>query len=125
MSINITERILDCKIENIQGHYMLFVSGDIDVHTAVQFKQAVTSILDVTERHLIIDIHNVEYMDSSGLGILAYAVKRLSHNSGTVNLVGCNPRIDNILYITQMSAFVRLHETMDDAINALFTPVSV
>ncbi len=106
---------------DIQGHKVLFVSGDIDVHTALQFKQAVQKILDMSERHLIVDVHNVGYMDSSGLGILAFAVKRLSHISGTVNLVGCKPAIEYILQITQMSAFVRLHESMDDTIKALFT----
>lgn len=123
MSTNILETIINSstlgsRIADIQGHRILILSGEIDSHTALQFKRAVTNILNEDERHLIIDMHNVSYMDSSGLGILAYAIKRLNPKRGTINLVGCNARIEHILYKTQMYAFITLCENMNDAMNS-------
>ena len=124
MSTNILETIinsstLNSRIAQIQGHTVLVLSGEIDSHTALQFKRTVTDILNGDERDLIIDMHNVSYMDSSGLGILAYAIKRVSPKRGTVNLVGCNARIEHILYKTQMYAFLTLCENMNDALNLI------
>jgi len=124
MSSNILETIinsstLNSRIADIQGYKVLILSGEIDSHTAPQFKRVVTNILNGEEQHLIIDMHNVTYMDSSGLGILAYAIKRLSPKRGTINLVGCNTRIEHILYKTQMYAFITLSENMNDAIDTI------
>ena len=73
---------------------------------------------------MIIDMHDVSYMESSGLGILAYAIKRLSPSSGIVNLVGCNSRISHILHAIQMSAFIVLNQNMDDIAKAISAPIS-
>ena len=83
------------------------------------------SILNGGEQHLIMDMHDIRYMDSSGLGILAFAVKHLSPNAGTVNLVGCNATTVRALFITQMSAFVALHQNMDEAMEAIYAPVLI
>lgn len=117
--------VFEFQIVEIQGHKVLILSGEINAHTSPQFKQAITSTLDVIEQHLIIDMHKVSYIDSSSLGVLAFAVKRLSPNSGTVNLIGCNSRIDSMFRLTQMSEFIALHRNMNDALKAISTRASL
>ena len=107
------------QIVDFQGHKVLSVSGEIDAYAAPQFMQAVTNILDGDEQHLIIDMHNVEYIDSTGLSILVFAMKRLSQNDGIVNLVGCKPNIERIFFVTQLSTFMALHQTIEDALKAI------
>lgn len=102
-----------------RGYVILTVSGEIDTHTALQFKQSVVRVLNEDQQHLIIDMHNINYMDTSGLGILAYAEEHLSINGGTVNLVGCKPIVDNIFCATHLPTFIALHQCMDDAMEAI------
>jgi anti-sigma B factor antagonist len=110
---------LETQIVEVQGHKVLNLSGEIDVYSAPQFKQAVVSILDGAQQHLIVDMHNVRYMDSSGFGILLSAVKRLRPNGGTVNLIGCASSIDRVLHITKLDAIFALHQNMDEVMKAI------
>ena len=100
-------------------HKVLALSGEIDVYTAPQFKLAMISILESVQKHLIMDLHNVSYMDSSGFMVLVLAMKRLRLIGGTVNLVGCKPHIDRILNVTKLATLVALHQNLDDAIETI------
>jgi anti-sigma B factor antagonist len=118
-STNSNKPAFEYKLVEKQAHNVLVLSGDIDMHTAYQFKEAVMCILDGDEQHLIIDMNDVSYVDSSGLGIFVSAMKRVIPIGGTVNLVGCNPRINHMFYTTHLSSFIALHENMDDALTAI------
>ena len=117
---------LDIEIHTIEidGHKVLVVSGEIDVHTSPQFNRAVKNTVNSDVYHLIIDMHNVRYMDSSGLYILFSAAKRLYHKGGTVNIVSCMPYLTHILAITHLNEIINLHRNIDDTIRALSAPVS-
>jgi len=116
---NACESDFGIQIVELQGHSILVLSGDIDVNSAPHLKHSIISILDRTDHDLIIDMHNVIYMDSTGVSTLLSAMKHLSPNGGSLNLVGCSPRIERILDITHLSSFIALHENMDDAIEAI------
>ena len=107
------------QIIQIQGYQVLVLSGDIDVYSAPQLKQSIISILDEDTQHLIIDMHNVIYIDSCVITTLISAVKRVKSKGGTLNLVGCSSRIEHVLCITKVSAFMTLHANVEDAIEAL------
>jgi len=109
------------QVVEMQGHRILVLSGEIDVYSSPQFKQAIISILDGDEQHLIIDMQEVTYMDSTGLSILTSVVKRISPNGRTVNLVGCKPHIERVLHITKISTFIALHQNTEDALKAIST----
>jgi anti-sigma B factor antagonist len=115
---------LENQILEFQGYKILIPSGEIDLYTAPQFKQSLISILDETEQHLILDMHNVRFMDSTGISTLMSAVKRINSNGGTVNLVGTKPNIDRILCTTNISAFIASHQNIEDAIEAISSVVS-
>jgi len=118
-TINVNNSRLDSQIVENQGHKILVLSGVIDIYTALQLKQTYIAVLDGTEQHLIVDIHNVYYMDSTGLGILISVAKRLSPKGGTLHLVGCNSKIKYMLLVTNVSWFVPLHQSVDEAIEAI------
>lgn len=112
------------QVAELLGLKILVMAGEIDAYTAPQFEHSVKSILDMDVQHLIIDAHNLRYMDSIGLGILISVAKRLNPGSGTVNLVGCKPHIERIFRITKTSAIFALHQNMDDAIAGISPLVS-
>jgi anti-sigma B factor antagonist len=115
----VSSKLAYCIFE-IRGHKILKVSGEIDAYSAPEFRQAVTNFIDRGVPHLLIDMYDVTYMDSSGFAVFVCALKRLSANGGTVNLIGCSPTTARILYITKLSAIIELHECIEDAIDAVY-----
>lgn len=110
---------LETDQTEINGKMILNVVGEIDVYTAPQFKEAVNDILAGGEKHLVIDMAGVTYMDSSGFGTLLSATKRLRPQGGTVNLVKVSPAIDRILRITRLNTVFGTYDNVDDAVSAV------
>ena len=108
---------LETGQRKIDGTTVLDVIGEIDVYTAPQFKEAVNSVLAEGEKHLIINMASVTYMDSSGFGTLLSATKRLRPMGGTVNLVKCNNAIDRILRITRLNTVFAIYDSVDEAVD--------
>ena len=109
---------LETGVRDIEGTKVLDVAGEIDVYTAPQFKEAVNGILAEGQKHLVINMANVSYMDSSGFGTLLSATKRLRPQGGTVNLVKCNRSIERILKITRLDTIFATHGDVDEAVRA-------
>jgi len=110
---------LETATREIDSVKVLDVTGEIDVYTAPQFKEAVNSILESGQKHLIINMAGVTYMDSSGFGTLLSATKRLRPQGGTVNLVKCNSSIDRILSITRLNTIFGTYNSVEEAIEAV------
>lgn len=109
---------LQTGISEMDGHKILDVVGEIDVYTAPEFREAVHSIITSGQKHLIINMAKVTYMDSSGFGTLLSATKRLRPMGGTVNLVRCSSSIDRILRITRLNTIFGLYDSVDEAVRA-------
>ena len=70
------ERIrLETETREVSGTKILDVEGEIDVYTAPQFKEAVNKVIADGQKHLIINMAGITYMDSSGFGTLVVGHK--------------------------------------------------
>ncbi len=110
---------LESEIREVEGVKVLALSGEIDVYTAPQFKDAVSEILASGQLHLIVDMSKVNYMDSSGFGTLLSATKKLRPQNGSVNLVGCTPAIERILHITKLDTVFVTCSNLNDCLASI------
>ena len=110
---------LETSTREVNGYKVLDMTGEIDVYTAPQFKEAVNQIISAGQKDLIVNMERVTYMDSSGFGTLLSATKRLRPEGGTVNLVACNSAIDRMLRITQLNTVFGAFQTVGEAVAAV------
>ncbi len=109
---------LDSEMRMIDDAEVLEIKGEIDVYTAPQFKEAIDGVLLSGQKHLIINMAGVTYMDSSGFGALLSATKRLRPIGGTVSLVHCSNAIDRILKTTRLDTIFFMFDSLDEAVAA-------
>ncbi|MDH7602724.1 MAG: STAS domain-containing protein [Armatimonadota bacterium] len=109
---------LETNLRNVDGRQVLDVKGEVDVYTAPQFKEAVNKMVDSGEKHILIDMSGVRYMDSSGFGTLLSVMKRLKPNGGSINLINVSSPIDRILKITRLNQVFATYPSVDEAIRA-------
>lgn len=118
-------RIEDVRIElalrQISDIPVLRVVGEIDVYTAPEFKSALNKTILTGASHLVIDLTDVSYMDSSGFGALLSATKQVRPKGGTVNLVGCSEAIERMLKITSLDTVFGMFPCLDDALESIST----
>ncbi|MGZ5212397.1 MAG: STAS domain-containing protein [Actinomycetota bacterium] len=79
---------------------VLQVSGELDLHTSPALRDSVSKILEAGTSKLAIDLEHVGFMDSSSLGILVVALKRIRENGGDLALVGVNGSPLKVLALT-------------------------
>lgn len=96
------------------GVPVLDLRGEVDLSTAPILKEALTHATE-NSRHLIINMADVTYMDSSGFGTLLAVTRALRPLGGSVHLVGCNSGIDRMLQITRLNTLFGIHGSEDEA----------
>ena len=83
------------------GQTVLAVAGEIDTQSADELRGKVDE-LDVSHRTLVLDLHGVEFVDSSGLGALLGIKKQQDRGGGTLLLTRLSDAVARIIEITKM-----------------------
>lgn len=92
------------------------VSGEIDVYTAPRLREALISLVDAGNFRLIVDMEGVEFLDSTGLGVLVGGLKRVRAHDGSIDLVCTQGRILRIFRITGLSKVFDIYDSVDEAV---------
>lgn len=92
------------------GRVCISIAGEADIFTAPDMKEKINSSVEKTEHHLCIDLTELEYIDSTGLGLLVGALKRMRNKDGKVSLVRPQPQIRKLLDITGLSKVFDIKE---------------
>ena len=91
------------------------VSGEIDMATAPRLRQ---HVLTVTARELdglVLDLDRVDFIDSTGLGVIVGAAKRMRMNEGLLRIVCAQPHLNELFELTRLNEVFDLYETLEDA----------
>jgi anti-sigma B factor antagonist len=92
------------------------VSGEVDVYTAPRLREAVVSAIDDGSTRLVIDVDKVEFLDSTGVGVMVGALKKVRSAGGTLDIVCTQPRLLKIFDITGLDKVFGLHPSLADAL---------
>ena len=93
------------------------VTGEIDLFTAPEFKQRVSAPIDVGRTHVIVDLTETTFIDSSSLGVLIGAHRRLRRLEGSLVIVCSNDAIVKTFRITGLDSVFTIVTTLDEAFN--------
>ena len=91
------------------------VGGEIDVYTAPRLREAIVAAVEAGHTRLIIDVTRVDFLDSTGLGVLVGALKRVRGDGGSLDIVVTQERILKIFQITGLDKVFGLHTSVEAA----------
>jgi len=92
------------------------VAGEIDVYTAPQLREQLVELVDSGRYDLVIDMERVEFLDSTGLGVLVGGLKRVRAHDGSLRLVCTQERILKIFRITGLTKVFPIYDSVADAV---------
>jgi anti-sigma B factor antagonist len=98
--------------------HVLTVQGEIDIFTAPEFKQALAVPIEAGRTNVVVDLTEVTFLDSSSLGVLIGAHKRLGLRGGKLTVVAEARPIVNTFKVTGLDGVFRLVKTRDQALQA-------
>ncbi|NUS73428.1 MAG: STAS domain-containing protein [Corynebacteriales bacterium] len=91
---------LSLNTRQVGVYSVLEVGGEIDVYTAPALRDQLVELADSGASKIVVDLEGVEFLDSTGLGVLVGALKRAQASGGILRLVSSQERILKIFRIT-------------------------
>lgn len=108
MELSLTSR-------GVAGHTVVEVHGEVDVYTAPMLRERLTELIGGGARSVVVDLSQVEFLDSTGLGVLVGTQKRLRISGGTLALVCPKEPLLKVFRITALDRVFHLYETVEAA----------
>jgi anti-sigma B factor antagonist len=98
------------------GRTVVSVAGEIDVYTAPRLREEITELVAAGTYDIVIDMSEVEFLDSTGLGVLVGGLKKVRAHDGSLQLVCNQDRLLKIFRITGLAKVFVIHETAEAAL---------
>jgi len=95
---------------------VLAVKGEVDVYTAPRLREKLVELDSEGKRRVVVDLEGVEFLDSTGLGVLVGGLKRLRGHGGDLALVCTHQRILKIFEITGLTKVFSIYSSVSEAV---------
>jgi len=99
--------------------HVLAVRGEIDLFTAPELKRVLTECIENGQVRIVIDLTETTFLDSTALGVLIGAVKRLRSRDGALAIVNVDENISKIFEVTGLDQIFTIVATREEAIDAV------
>lgn len=108
MNINIDEQGTTVLIEVKEER--------LDAHNSSELKTQMLSLFDEGKNNLVIDLQDVRFVDSSGLGSLVSGFKNASARNGTLKLSGLQPQVKSMFELTRLHRVFEIFPGSEEAL---------
>ncbi|WP_323006515.1 STAS domain-containing protein [Pseudorhodobacter sp.] len=87
----------------------------IDAASAIQFKERMREMTQAASDRVLLDLSQVAFLDSSGLGAVVGVMKQLG-TTRKLELVGLTPTVAKVFRLTRMDTVFTIHPTLPDGL---------
>lgn len=114
------EVVLEIHVEHPGPYSLCRPVGELDAYTVGEFREALSGL--TSSNRLLIDLSDVPFMDSAGLGALIGGIRRAREAGGDVAVACSRPTLTRLLHTTGFDRIVSVTETVESAAEALAAP---
>ena len=102
-----------------EARHVVAVRGEIDLFTAPELKKTLQEAIEGGATRVVVDLSETTFLDSTALGVLIGAVKRLRSRDGSLVIVNTDTNIAKTFEITGLDQIFTILESRDAAVDAL------
>lgn len=111
---------LDIQESSREGISILTLKGRLAVGESSLVREAIQALAAAGKTKVVLDLSNVDYIDSTGLGALVICYTSLKRVDGALKLVNPNKRNLELLLLTKLHTIFEVFTEVQDAINSFF-----
>jgi anti-sigma B factor antagonist len=109
---------LSVSTDDVDGRRVVSVRGEVDVYSAPTLRKCLQESMDEQYRDLIVDLTDIAFIDSTGLGVLVAGQNRAGELGGKLSVVCAQERVLKLFRITGLDEVFAIHATRDEALSA-------
>ena len=113
------EMDLQINVRRLGDIAVIGLNGEVDAYTCSRLREAMIEAIEDGGANLVVNMKEVEYIDSSGLGTLVGGLKRVSERQGAITIVCTNPQIRKVFDITGLVKVFPIYNSEEDAVRAV------
>src|SRR3954466_1166466 len=106
---------LDVTVKGEDETRVVHLEGTCDLASAPKLKEALTEIRPPAVMHIVIDVSGLEFVDSTGLGLMLGALRRLREAGGTLKIAGATGAVLRVLEVTDLDKVIPLFPDVETA----------
>lgn len=89
----------------------------ITLPDSVEFRELLLSIIDGGSNKILFDLSNVDFIDSTIIGLLILGLKKLSPTQGEIRFSGLTKSVEDTFILTKLNTRFKLFKTQDEAVS--------
>ena len=101
--------------------HVVHVKGEIHVSTAPEFAQRLDEAIQTSASAIVLDLTEVEFIDSTGLSVLLNGLRSVTLRGGRLALAVSNPTVLRLFEITRLDSTFDIEPTLGDALQRVAT----
>lgn len=104
------------RTEPLDGAVVLAATGRLNLTTAGHLRRTVDEVVGEGRARVVVDLTDVVFIDSSGLGALVGGLKSARQAGGDLRIAGAGEQVRTVLGLTNLDRVLRPHPTVEDAL---------
>ncbi len=94
--------LLDANFDEEHVRWEVNLYGEVDIYNAESLKSELHALIDEKKADIVLDCANLKYIDSTGLGVLVSALKKVKEAEKQISIINLKPYIAKIFTLTGM-----------------------
>jgi len=107
---------MELKIRKNGDNYIIDVNGEMDLYNSYKLKELVMKMLEKKVEHFIINLENVDYIDSSGIGALIYICSTIKKMNFRLIITNIHGSVKKVIELTKLMGYFPITNSIEEAI---------
>ena len=100
--------------------YIEFMCSELDHHVANEIREEIDNLLSVNQvKNVVFNFENINFMDSSGIGVIIGRYKKISNEGGRVSVINISSRVKQIFDLSGLNKIIGIYDTYEEALSSL------
>ena len=105
---------MEFRTSRIKNYTVLAIHGEIDYFNIDEFKKEVLALPEGNDLHVIIDLENITFIDSSGIGTLVICHRAMKKKGGSLSLYKVPPDIMVLIKMSTIDQFISIYQSENE-----------
>ncbi|HOX33681.1 MAG TPA: anti-sigma factor antagonist [Spirochaetales bacterium] len=110
---------MELKIRKNGDNYIIDVNGEMDLYNSYKLKELVMKMLDKKVGRFVVNLQNVDYIDSSGIGALIYICSTIKKMGLKLVITNIHGSVKKVIELTKLMGYFPIAPTIDEALQRM------
>ena len=107
---------MEIKLKKYSSVYIVEVIGDMDLYSAFELKDIIAKMLAKGIKLFVLDLSKVDYIDSSGIGVLIHIYSTIKKAQKKLKIVNVHGSVEKVIRLTKLTQYFPIVPTLKEAI---------